>query len=329
MIIANPIYDSIFKYLLEDLDIARELISLIIGEEIVELTVKPQETTTEVFNTIRVFRLDFKATIKTKDGKLKKVLIELQKARELFDIMRFRRYLGENYAKRDDELQEKQAEYKALPIIAIYFLGFRLKNVPYPIVKVGRQFTDVVSRKKLEKPLDDDFLNLLTHETYTIQIPRLKKKVKSRIEKVLAVFNQNFYKEDPHMLSADEYKNEPLLHKMLSRLARAVASEELRRKMDTEDEIENLFGDKIKELEETQAKLLATKFKQEEAQKKQEEAQKKQEEAEKKREEAEKKKEEILAEAEKLKLEKQQALEREAEAKKEIERLKKLLNKDK
>ena len=29
--IANPIYDVVFKYLLEDLDIARDLLSLIIG----------------------------------------------------------------------------------------------------------------------------------------------------------------------------------------------------------------------------------------------------------------------------------------------------------
>ena len=47
MIIANPIYDSVFKYLLEDIDIAKELLSTIIGAEIVSLSVKPQETTAE------------------------------------------------------------------------------------------------------------------------------------------------------------------------------------------------------------------------------------------------------------------------------------------
>jgi hypothetical protein len=38
MQIANPIYDVVFKYLLEDNKIAKKLISLIIGEEIQSLT---------------------------------------------------------------------------------------------------------------------------------------------------------------------------------------------------------------------------------------------------------------------------------------------------
>jgi hypothetical protein len=39
MIIANPIYDVVFKYLLEDLEIARELLSMILGEEIVSIEI--------------------------------------------------------------------------------------------------------------------------------------------------------------------------------------------------------------------------------------------------------------------------------------------------
>jgi hypothetical protein len=44
ILIANPIYDVVFKYLLEDAFIAKELLSTILGVGIVELTVKPQET---------------------------------------------------------------------------------------------------------------------------------------------------------------------------------------------------------------------------------------------------------------------------------------------
>ena len=42
MIIANPIYDVVFKYLLEDVEIARELLSTILGEEVQSVEVKPQ-----------------------------------------------------------------------------------------------------------------------------------------------------------------------------------------------------------------------------------------------------------------------------------------------
>ncbi len=42
--IANPIYDVVFKYLLEDLNIAKGLFSRIIGEDTESLKVKSQET---------------------------------------------------------------------------------------------------------------------------------------------------------------------------------------------------------------------------------------------------------------------------------------------
>ena len=42
MIIANPFYDIVFKYLLEDVEITRELLSTILGEEVQSVEVKPQ-----------------------------------------------------------------------------------------------------------------------------------------------------------------------------------------------------------------------------------------------------------------------------------------------
>jgi len=44
-----------------------------------------------------VYRLDFSARIKTQNGAVKQVIIEIQKAKFAADIMRFRRYLGEQY----------------------------------------------------------------------------------------------------------------------------------------------------------------------------------------------------------------------------------------
>jgi hypothetical protein len=117
MIIANPIYDVVFKYLLEDADIARDLLSTILGEEVVHLEFRPQETSTESSEGIKILRLDFKATIKKKDGTLFKVLIELQKSKQVFDVMRFRRYLGDNYRK-EDQLVEKDGTilFRPLPL---------------------------------------------------------------------------------------------------------------------------------------------------------------------------------------------------------------------
>ncbi|MBK9462903.1 MAG: hypothetical protein IPN94_26690 [Sphingobacteriales bacterium] len=46
MLIANPIYDVVFKYLLEDLEIAKGLLSEILQTEILHIAVEQQETST-------------------------------------------------------------------------------------------------------------------------------------------------------------------------------------------------------------------------------------------------------------------------------------------
>ena len=48
MQIANPIYDVVFKHLMEDAKIAKLLISSIIGEEIETLEFRPQEFTADI-----------------------------------------------------------------------------------------------------------------------------------------------------------------------------------------------------------------------------------------------------------------------------------------
>jgi hypothetical protein len=50
MLIANPIYDVVFKYMMEDMDIAKGLLSAILKEEIVSLEVRPQESTLEIIS---------------------------------------------------------------------------------------------------------------------------------------------------------------------------------------------------------------------------------------------------------------------------------------
>ncbi|MDR2119965.1 MAG: transposase, partial [Tannerella sp.] len=111
MHIANPIYDTVFKFMMEDERVARAFISAIIGEEVVELKFTPQERTvrvdpqkkqaaekdTEQGKCLTVFRIDFSSHISTPDGRGKTVMIELQKAKFVSDVMRFRRYLGQRY----------------------------------------------------------------------------------------------------------------------------------------------------------------------------------------------------------------------------------------
>ncbi len=250
MIIANPLYVVVFKYLLEDVEIARELVSTILGEEVQSVEVKPQETSTETSGDIRILRFDFKAVIKKPNGEISKVLIELQKAKKAFDVMRFRRYLGDNYRKEDDVLNDKgEPEKLPLPIITIYFLGFPLNSIQSGVVKISREYRDVVTQEILD--IKEDFVELLTHDSYLIQVRKLAKAARNKLERVLHIFSPIYQStSDKHQLDFQGDTDDPLVKKMIDRLGRAIASEEIRDLMDVEDELDRIFDREMKKKDE-------------------------------------------------------------------------------
>ena len=250
MIIANPLYDVVFKYLLEDVEIARELLSTILGEEVQSVEVKPQETSTETSGDIRILRFDFKAVIKKPNGEISKVLIELQKAKKAFDVMRFRRYLGDNYRKEDDVLNDKgELEKLPLPIITIYFLGFPLNSIQSGVVKISREYRDVVTQEILD--IKEDFVELLTHDSYLIQVRKLAKAARNKLERVLHIFSPIYQStSDKHQLDFQGDTGDPLVKKMVDRLGRAIASEEIRDLMDVEDELDRIFDREMRKKDE-------------------------------------------------------------------------------
>ncbi|MDR1268997.1 MAG: hypothetical protein LBK82_05685, partial [Planctomycetaceae bacterium] len=139
MHIANPIYDVVFKFMLEDEEVAKSFLSAIIEEEVLEVHFAAQEHTLrrprnevaakedkEEAETLflTVCRFDFSAKISTPNGEHKTVMIELQKAKFSSDIMRFRRYLGLHYQNPDNTYTDGNDEYKkARQIYGIFLLG--------------------------------------------------------------------------------------------------------------------------------------------------------------------------------------------------------------
>lgn len=250
MIIANPLYDIVFKYLLEDVEITRELLSAILGEEVLSVEVKPQETSTETSGDIRILRFDFKAVVKKPNGEISKILIELQKAKKAFNAMRFRRYLGDNYRKEDEVINERGLpEKRPLPIVTIYFLGFPLDSIPSGVVKINREYIDVVTQEKLD--IKEEFVELLTHDSYLIQVRKLGPITRTRLERVLQIFSPIYQSpNDRHQMDFQGDTNDPLVKKMTERLGRAIANEEIREKMDVEDELERPFDRELSKKDE-------------------------------------------------------------------------------
>ena len=77
--IANPIYDSVFKYLMEDERITKTILSALLKKDVVEVEMRKHEYSNGSRDKISMFRLDFAAKVRQEDGSLKLILIELQK----------------------------------------------------------------------------------------------------------------------------------------------------------------------------------------------------------------------------------------------------------
>ena len=110
--------------------------------------------------------MDFCARTTDENGKQELVIIELQKAKLASDIMRFRRYLGEQYANKENIVREPAPEYpyrKALPILSIYFLGHALDHTKAPVVRVNRRYIDAATGEQIHEK--EAFIESLTHDS--------------------------------------------------------------------------------------------------------------------------------------------------------------------
>ena len=251
--IANPIYDVVFKYLMSDNKIAKLLISDLLGVKINTLELRPQEFSTDTENrTLTVYRVDFKAEIVLKNGEKLVVLIEIQKAKFTTDLIRFRKYLAEQYASKQNTI-EKDNKTVPLPIITIYFLGYGLDhNKNIPIIRVKRQYLDNYNGDNLSGR--ELFIETLTHDSIIVQIPALKKQRRNDLEKALSVFESGSKVQE---VSINE-ENYPERYKSVIRqLLKAIGDDKIRKTMDIEDEImedlekkERLISRQKKELEE-------------------------------------------------------------------------------
>ncbi|MBF0120194.1 MAG: hypothetical protein HQK79_15270 [Desulfobacterales bacterium] len=245
MQIANPIYDVVFKYLMEDNKVAKLFLSTIIGKKIERLSFKPQERVVNPQQrSFTVYRLDFSAKIKTKEGD-KLVIIEIQKAKFATDIMRFRKYLGDQYQNKDNTytvIKNKERIKQGLPIISIYFLGHKLKRITNSVIRVERKYYDNITGEEIKSK--EDFIESLTHDSYIIQIPTLTEKKRTELEILLSVFDQSNRTENSHIMNVKEEDFPEKYRDIIRRLQRAVAEQEIRDTMDIEDEILEELEDK-------------------------------------------------------------------------------------
>ena len=248
MIIANPIYDTVFKRMMENERVAKFFIGTLLEEEIISVEVKPQEFTyTDELAGLAVFRLDFIATIKTEKEEYKKILIEIQKAKNQIDLMRFRRYLGEQYKKENKINNENQA----LPITTIYILGFTLPDIDSACIKVERKYKDLVNKTIIEKK--SDFIEKLTHDSFVVQVDRITDRYQTSLDKLLSVFEQNNFADDRKITKQFQHPTDTEDVKIMTDiLHHSGTNPEERKRIEDEQEawrtVNAMFEDKEREL---------------------------------------------------------------------------------
>jgi hypothetical protein len=208
MVIANPIYDTVFKKLMENERVAKFFVGTLMDEIIEDIKVMPQEFTyRNSLDIMTIFRLDFIATIKTKEGNFKKILIEIQKGRNVRDLMRFRNYLAEQYKKEDliDSDGLGIEEEMTLPITSIYILGFNLEGIDSACLKVERNYVDLIDKKIVTQK--SYFIENLTHDSYIVQVKRITDRYQTSLDKLLSVFEQRNFLNDDKIIK--EYSHIP------------------------------------------------------------------------------------------------------------------------
>ncbi|TAD97467.1 MAG: hypothetical protein EAZ97_12490 [Bacteroidetes bacterium] len=270
MRILNPIYDTVFKYLMEDLEIAKGLISRIIGQQVLELTPAPQEQSSTLLKTkfvqVELQRLDYVAIIKTFDPKkniiLEKVMIEVQKSPFTPEIGRFRKYLAEKYKNISVLQTEDGQEQRYLPMKTIYLIERTFnENLP-SILKSNNQYIDVLQKKEY-KGAKDKFVNLLTHEAYFIQLGLLPNDLQNSLLRLLSIFTKQFREKDERFVNYPEHDLEKMkdkiVRRMLRRLHGATENDQVKMQMEIEIEYEDFIEKNLADNEKFKAEILLNK----------------------------------------------------------------------
>ena len=235
--IANPIYDIVFKYLMEDERIACTILSALLKMDIVHVEVRPHEYSNTQRDTLSVFRIDFGATVRNCDGSEQLILVELQKTWLETETLRFRQYLGTQYQNPKNVVGAGRDSH-ALPMVAIYLLGHKVGDIEEPVLYVQHKAYDYEGHP-VTKGIPNPFVDSLTHDSVIVQIPRLHGQVNTRLDRVLSIFDQTRKsKESQQVLTLDDslYEGDADMEHIVHRLLMASTDSDVRQDMNVEDE---------------------------------------------------------------------------------------------
>lgn len=263
IIIPNPIYDVVFRYLMEDPESATIVLSTLINEKITSLQLEPQthtqnnELKTKISDSkskkdIQLFHLDFTATVELPDGNEELIMIELQKASEPDDIFRFKRYISKNFQKKIKKeilhpvTHTVENVDKPIRLIPVFILNFRIENeLNDLLIRTNRIKTGVFKNRQLEK--SNEFIDNLSYDILVVQLPNLHNiteneyendEYKKKLYALLKIFDQKSkVKDNEHRLRLIRRFFPGFLERVIKRLQAAdINNPVMEQQMFAEDE---------------------------------------------------------------------------------------------
>lgn len=235
--VANPLYDAVFKYLIEDDRIAKTILAALLKKKVIDVKIRRNEYANLTRReSISMFRIDFAATVLDGDNKPHLMLIELQKTWLPTETLRFRRYLALQYNNEENMLKEEHEKY-AIPMVAIYLLGHCIGKIEEPVIYVNHH-AYTYDGKKVEEGIPDPFVESLQHDSIIVQIPLLHGRVNNRLEKVLCLFDQTNVADNKKVIKVDDkqFEGDNDMEYIVRRLQSAAADPDMRYQMNAEDE---------------------------------------------------------------------------------------------
>ena len=235
--VANPLYDAVFKYLMEDDRIAKTILTALLKKKVIDVKIRRNEYANLTRReSISMFRIDFAATVLDEDNQPHLMLIELQKTWLPTETLRFRRYLALQYNNEENMLKEEHEKY-AIPMVAIYLLGHCIGKIEEPVIYVNHH-AYTYDGKKVEEGIPDPFVESLQHDSIIVQIPLLHGRVNNLLEKVLCLFDQTNVADNKKVIKVDDkqFEGDNDMEYIVRRLQSAAADPDMRYQMNAEDE---------------------------------------------------------------------------------------------
>jgi hypothetical protein len=237
-IIANPIYGTAFEKLMENMRIAKYFLSTVLSLQITDIAaLSPHEfpcknKDEDLADIWFLFNGYFTATVKTKDGKTEKILIEVRKSWESGYIKQIR--------KRFDKLYPIGSE-TTFHTAAIYVRRTEAKS-QNPCINIRWTCADVPNTKTVNMKFD--FMELFIHDCHTLRTDGITDT--TNLDKLLSIFEQsNFILDNSTILKGYSYQQDDeeigLIASVLEKIA---AHSKERNSMKNEEEGIRFFHDR-------------------------------------------------------------------------------------